>query len=144
LGCPGSKGVPHVVNSSIECIVIPRVLLAEWAHSCSNLVIFHLQADCDRDVRRESIPGELTVSASELSSLVTWLPPQSTVVFSCQDGALRLDDRIERTLLYLGIEAVYLLDSDADSLQTTTSVKNAQFQIWQIPRVHEESSTRFR
>jgi len=133
LGCPGPKGILQAVNSSIECIVIPHVLLTEWEHFCSNLVIFHLHADCDRDLRHESIPGELTVSASELSSLVTWLPPQSTVVFSCQDGALRLDDRIERTLLSLGIEAVYFLDSDADCLQTATTAKNAR---WQIRRIH--------
>ena len=68
------------------------------------------------------------MSASELSRLVTWLPPQSRVVFSCQDGVLRLDSRVERTFLHLGIEAVYGLDSNADSLQT----KNARCQFGRL------------
>jgi hypothetical protein len=128
----GPKGVPQEVNTCIECVVIPHVLLTEWAHSCSNLVIFDLQADCKRHSRHVSIPGALTVSASELSSLITWLPPQSRVVFSCQDGRLPLDSRIERTLLHLGIEAVFVLDSNADSLRTATSARNLDLANWRV------------
>ncbi len=53
----------------------------------------------------------LMTSMNDLRILLKWIPPRSTVVFSCcDDDVERFDAQIEDTLLELGIRAVYLLD----------------------------------
>jgi len=77
-------------------------------------MIFDLCINSKRNMRHGDIPGSLTVSKGDLPNLLKWLPPRSTVAFSCGDGIKRLDPQIEGTLLQLGIEAVYLLNDGAD------------------------------
>ncbi len=81
---------------------------------CSgNLIVFDLSDDSERNAAQESFPEMLVTSTSDLHNLLKWLPPESTVVFSCGDNIERFDAQIEDALLHLGIEAVYFLDKDA-------------------------------
>jgi hypothetical protein len=72
-------------------------------------VIFDLVAHRERNAWHESIPDPLQVSLGDLSGLLKWLPPESTVVVS-GDAMKRLDANSESTLFRLGIDVIFLLD----------------------------------
>jgi|SRR5580692_8265111 hypothetical protein len=101
---PASKG-------RVDYVTIPIFLLREWIACSENLVVFDLHSDSERNTRQEGFPGMLMTSMNDLRILLKWIPPRSTVVFSCcDDDVERFDAQIEDTLLELGIRAVYLLD----------------------------------
>jgi hypothetical protein len=100
-------------KSEIDYVAIPGFLLRDWIERSGNLVIFDLSADRQRSADDERFPEMLVTSISDLPNLLKWLPPASTVVFSCGDDIERFDTQIEDALLRLGIEAVYLLDKGA-------------------------------
>ena len=83
-------------------------------------MIFDLHAGSERSAAQESFPGTLSISLSDLPNLLKWLPPGSTVVFSCGDGIDHLGTGIEATLLQLGIEAIYFLDESANFPESMT------------------------
>ncbi|MGB7602692.1 MAG: hypothetical protein WBM24_20485 [Candidatus Sulfotelmatobacter sp.] len=100
-------------KSEIDYVSIPSFLLRDWIERSANLVVFDLHVDNGRNAGQESFPEMLSTSVSDLHNLLKWLPPESTVVFSCGDNIERFDAQIEEALLHLGIEAVYFLDKDA-------------------------------
>jgi len=107
---PAQRTGPEAPNSLIEYVVIPSSSFHEWAHCHPNLVIFDLQAHRERNAKHESIPEPLQVSLRDLSALLKWLPPESTVVVSGGDAMERLDANCESTLFRLGIGVIFLLD----------------------------------
>jgi hypothetical protein len=100
-------------KSQIDYVSIPSFLLRDWIERTENLLVFDLSADSQRYANDERFPEMLVTSMSDLPNLLKWLPPESTVVFSCGDDIERFDTQIEDALLRLGIEAVYLLDKGA-------------------------------
>ena len=107
---PPHRTGPQAPYGLIKYVVIPSSSFHEWAHSHPNLMIFDLQAHRERSASHESIPEPLQVSPRDLSGLLKWLPPESTVVVSCGDAAERLDAKSESTLFRLGIDVIFVLD----------------------------------
>jgi len=97
-------------NGRIEYVVIPSFSFHEWAHCHPNLMIFDLRARRERNPRHESIFEPLQVSPRDLSGLLKWLPPESTVVVSGGDATERLDAKSESTLFRVGIDVIFVLD----------------------------------
>jgi len=102
-----------IIERRDRLCIHPQFLAPEWIERSKNLVVFDLHADSERNAGQESFPEMLMTSMNDLRNLLKWLPPESTVVFSCGDDIERFDAQIEGTLLQLGIEAVYLLDKNA-------------------------------
>jgi hypothetical protein len=100
-------------KSEIDYVSVPGFLLRDWIERSGNLIVFDLRDDSERNAAQQSFPEMLVTSTSDLHNLLKWLPPESTVVFSCGDSIERFDAQIEEALLHLGIEAVYFLDKDA-------------------------------
>ena len=100
----------QALNGGIEYVVIPSFSFHEWAHCHPNLVIFDLVANRERNAWHEGIPDPLQVSLGDLSGLLKWLPPESTVVVTGGDAMKRLDANSESTLFRLGIDVIFLLD----------------------------------
>lgn len=107
---PAPRSGPQASNGWIKYVVIPSSSFREWAHCHPNLVIFDLQAHRERNASHESIPEPLQVSLGDLSGLLKWLPPESTVVVSGGDAMERLDAKSESTLFRLGIDVIFFLD----------------------------------
>jgi len=107
---PVPRSGPKAPNGRIKYVVIPSFSFHEWAHCHPNLVIFDLVAHRERNAWHESIPDPLQVSLGDLSGLLKWLPPESTVVVSGGDAMKRLDANSESTLFRLGIDVIFLLD----------------------------------
>jgi hypothetical protein len=107
---PAQRTAPQAPNGLIKYVVIPSSSFHEWAHCHPNLMIFDLQARRERNARHESIPEPLQVSPRDLSGLLKWLPPESTVVVSGGDATERLDAKSESTLFRLGIDVIFVLD----------------------------------
>ena len=112
-GKPASK-------STISYLAIPSLLLYEWVKCYPELVIFEVCTVTERNARHDDIAGALTVSKADLPNLLRWLPPNSMVVLSCDDDIERIDTQIERPLLQLGIETIYLLDDGVHFPLTVT------------------------
>ena len=107
---PAPRSGPQAPNGRIKYVVIPSSSFHEWAHCHPNLVIFDLQVHRERNARHESIPEPLQVSPRDLSGLLKWLPPESTVVVSGGAAMERLDAKSESTLFRLGIDVIFVLD----------------------------------
>ena len=58
------------------------------------------------------IPGALLVLADQLSGLLRWVPPGSTLVLSDLQEAMPYRSEIETKLLGLGIDFVYVLNDE--------------------------------
>src|SRR5579864_3659003 len=76
---PVPRSGPKAPNGRIKYVVIPSSSFHEWAHCHPNLMIFDLRARRERNPRHESIFEPLQVSPRDLSGLLKWLPPESTV-----------------------------------------------------------------
>ncbi|HYW38469.1 MAG TPA: hypothetical protein VE957_10175 [Terriglobales bacterium] len=101
---------PPASKSRIDYVAIPSFSLRGWIACNPNLVVFDLHSKNARSAGQESFPGMLTVSMNDLPNLLKWLPPESTVVFSCGDDLERFNAEIEGTLLQVGIKAIYFLN----------------------------------
>lgn len=107
---PAQRTGSQAPNGLIKYVVIPSSSFHEWAHCHPNLMIFDLQTHRERNAMHETIPEPLQVSPRDLSGLLTWLPPESTVVVSGGDATERLDAKSESTLFRLGIDVIFVLD----------------------------------
>ena len=97
---------PQAPNGLIKYVVIPSSSFREWAHCHPNFMIFDLRAHRERNARHKSIPDPLQISPRDLSGLLKWLSPESTVVVSGGDATERIDANSESTLFRLGIDVI--------------------------------------
>lgn len=84
-------------------------LLNKWTANRQNLIIIDVRARGVRRPPHETIPEALNVPASELPSLLRWLPPQTILVFCCQGEIHRFDGQLEKLLSQAEINTIYLL-----------------------------------
>ena len=100
------------VKSKINFVAVPSSLLNDWAKRNPDLLIFDLCTDSERNVRQEDISGLLPVTKSDFPNLLKWLPPGSTVVFSCADVIERFNAQAEGAFLQLGIQTIYFVEQE--------------------------------
>ena len=105
----------QTLRCGVEYVAIPSLVLREWAAFYPNLLVFDFHLGHERSGRHEGISGWLTISMSNLPSLLKWLPPKSVLVVCCREVIECFDAQIEEILLQLGVGIVYFLDESAGS-----------------------------
>ncbi len=103
-------------RAELRHVVISHDWLNERAALKTNSIVIELHSEERSSAAAATIPGSLLVSRAELVRLVSWTPPGSILVFKEQGEGRRLDSNVERTLLDLGIGAVYWLNKSRDEV----------------------------
>ncbi len=103
-------------RAELRHFVISRDSLNEQAALKRNSIVIELHSEERNSTAAPTIPGSLLISRTELARLVRWTPPGSILVFKEQGEGRRLYSNVERTLLDLGIGAVYWLAKSRDEV----------------------------
>jgi len=93
----------------VKYITISTVTLESLIRRCDNLLVIELL-----EANNGVIPGALLVPADQLSGLLRWVPPGSTLVLSDLQEAMPYRSEIETKLLGLGIAFVYVLEFELE------------------------------
>lgn len=105
------------VGSRALYIGISMEQLKELVRKREDLVVVDL-----RGTGHGTISDALRVPVEELKGFLRWMPPRSTLVFCGWNEAALCREEIERSLLRLGIDIVYV----ADEVSNTVSKSGPQ------------------
>ena len=101
---------------SVNYVTISRTMLSCLRQRNDDLVVVEA-----RSGRRSVSQAMLSVPADQLTLLLGWIPPRTTLVLCGASEVLRRRGEIALALLRVGIEVVYVLEDAMDSSATPTT-----------------------
>lgn len=108
-------------NQAVHYVVISPALLNDWRRTRSDVVAIDLSNQA-----RNIIAEALKIRPNQLSGLLRWIPPKTTLVFcGMREGELCCD-QIEPTLVRAGINVVYVVNGSAGSSTVSASLQRAR------------------